>query len=606
MALKTRHPKTFFTVIITFLFLIITLFISPQINIGPSLPEVVATNESIWLDQNWTEDEKRWYWHESQGANTFIIPYEWFRALEQPVLAPSIFDTPSLFVDPDYLLRFGFIPSPKSKYNPTGLPIGFALTENMTDPNTKKKFNALGFTCAACHTGKLDYNGTTILVDGAPANIDIRSLDMAMAKALLLTRYIPGRFDRMAKRILGTRHTAETQAALKVEFGQTMDKIQSVIWWDHEASDRHVAEGSGRIDAINRIGNQLFAINTGLSENFVPLTAPISIPQIWGTPWMQGVQYDSAVISPILRNVGEALGVVGLVDLKKDSPTQFSSTIPFEKINALEQLLAGPHPPTENNEFTGLQSPKWPRNILGEIDQTKAAAGQKLYTTMCTECHLPPTNTDQFWNPDHWTPPKKGFSYLKTPTYKIGTDPARYDVLKRTVNTVGLGLKTKVCGETVYSEFETDYTLAVLAVVQSVIDKGFKENSIPLADQNQMNGYRPECVPTIPGYKARPLDGIWATAPFLHNGSIPNLYDLLSPVTERPTTFYTGSTKFDPIKVGYRSEHQDGLFEFNTLLPGNLNTGHEFNKGQPDDPGIIGRLLTPPERLALIEYLKTL
>lgn len=69
------------------------------------------------------------------------------------------------------------------------------------------------------------------------------------------------------------------------------------------------------------------------------------------------------------------------------------------------------------------------------------------------------------------------------------------------------------------------------------------------------------------GYIARPLNGIWATAPYLHNGSVPSLYDLLLPQEQRPTTFYTGSHEFDPSRVGYlTAPGPDNAFLFDTHL----------------------------------------
>ena len=53
------------------------------------------------------------------------------------------------------------------------------------------------------------------------------------------------------------------------------------------------------------------------------------------------------------------------------------------------------------------------------------------------------------------------------------------------------------------------------------------------------------------GYKARPLDGIWGTPPFLHNGSVPTLFELLSPVYERRSEFWVGNHEYDPARVGY-------------------------------------------------------
>ena len=77
------------------------------------------------------------------------------------------------------------------------------------------------------------------------------------------------------------------------------------------------------------------------------------------------------------------------------------------------------------------------------------------------------------------------------------------------------------------------------------------------------------------GYKARPLDGIWATPPYFHNSSVPNLYQVLQPADQRDQ-FYLGTTRFDPVKVGYRTEEFYGAFLMDTTLSGNRNTGHEF------------------------------
>ncbi len=78
------------------------------------------------------------------------------------------------------------------------------------------------------------------------------------------------------------------------------------------------------------------------------------------------------------------------------------------------------------------------------------------------------------------------------------------------------------------------------------------------------------------GYRARPHDGIWATPPFLHNGSVPNLYQMLVPAASRSRRFYLGSTRFDPKHVGYETHGFQGAFEMDTTLPGNSNAGHEF------------------------------
>jgi hypothetical protein len=115
------------------------------------------------------------------------------------------------------------------------------------------------------------------------------------------------------------------------------------------------------------------------------------------------------------------------------------------------------------------------------------------------------------------------------------------------------------------------------------------------------NGRLQQCYDDKSGlfaYKARPLDGIWATAPYLHNGSVPTLYDLLRDPKDRPASFAVGTRNFDPVKVGYVTDPSapGNSFTFNTSGQGNLNQGHDYNVGK----------LTEQERLALLEYLKSL
>jgi len=103
------------------------------------------------------------------------------------------------------------------------------------------------------------------------------------------------------------------------------------------------------------------------------------------------------------------------------------------------------------------------------------------------------------------------------------------------------------------------------------------------------------------GYANSPLDGIWLRAPYLHNGSVPNLRELLEPVSARSKLFYRGNDVYDPQNVGFVStvaeEGGHKFFVFDTAKKGNGNAGHEG----PD----YGTSLPPEEKRALLEYLKT-
>ena len=159
------------------------------------------------------------------------------------------------------------------------------------------------------------------------------------------------------------------------------------------------------------------------------------------------------------------------------------------------------------------------------------------------------------------------------------------------------------------------------AVVKSVIGKQVAAFSPPLDQQQllELAGYHlPEdkggpAPPNLVAYKARPLNGVWATAPFLHNGSVSSLYQLLLPDTEREKSFDLGGKDFDVKNVGFLSSEAGNRFRFNTLdstgkpIPGNGNYGHSGNSHtatRAEDGQ--WRNFTDEERYQLIEYMKTL
>jgi len=109
--------------------------------------------------------------------------------------------------------------------------------------------------------------------------------------------------------------------------------------------------------------------------------------------------------------------------------------------------------------------------------------------------------------------------------------------------------------------------------------------------------------PAMLAYKANPAEGMWANAPYLHNGSVPNLYELLSPASERSARFYVGRD-FDPVRVGVDTSGGSGRFLLDTTLLGNSNAGHSFQDG--GGTGVIGRRLAEAERWAIVEYMKSL
>jgi mono/diheme cytochrome c family protein len=102
----------------------------------------------------------------------------------------------------------------------------------------------------------------------------------------------------------------------------------------------------------------------------------------------------------------------------------------------------------------------------------------------------------------------------------------------------------------------------------------------------------------VDGYVAVLLDGIWLRGPYLHNGSVPSLKDLLKRPEERPAVFFRGYDLLDPVNVGFVSAGEVAErtgFRYDTQVPGNGNQGHLYGTALPED-----------QKQALLEYLKTL
>ena len=307
----------------------------------PPLPEPAPIKEAHWLDQNWSMEDRHWFHHASQGTVTFPVPYALFVALERPGI--HLFTEPGLLKDSDYLERFGFLAKPENHpyrrsdlaplrllrlrredragtgsvagLKPTqaenfdGLPVGFARMPGAPDPTTgKPQPDMIGLTCAACHTGHINYKGVSVRFDGGPGMVDLLKLELATGQSILSTLYLPGRFKRFAARVLAPDATPAERDELKKELAKGGDFVLGQVKALKKAlRDKHqtdTEEGYGRLDALNRIGNQVFATDMAISglpefeKNLHARDAPVSFPPIWTVPWLLWAQYDASIEQP--------------------------------------------------------------------------------------------------------------------------------------------------------------------------------------------------------------------------------------------------------------------------------------------------------------------
>ncbi|MFM2044987.1 MAG: hypothetical protein RLY86_3563 [Pseudomonadota bacterium] len=547
---------------------------------GDTLPERQAVS-LFHANQQWQEGDRNLYYHTPQG--TVVMPYRWFLAMKRP--------DGGRFADMDWLRGMGFltdgvVPTPD---NPDGLPVGFAkFTFDGFGPQPQP-LEMLGFTCSACHTGQINYNGKGIRIDGGAGMVNLNVLQDAVGLGLVLTWYLPWRWSAFEKEVLGPEAGNEaTRKALKAAYQPFLDGAaagvkQALLAKIGLATDYYpTPEGFARLDALGRIGNTVFADDLKLPSNNRVADAPVNFPHLWDMWMFDWVQYNGSVRQPMVRNVGEALGVravTNFVDAKGNTipePARWDTSVLVNNMVAIEGALEH------------LKAPAWPDEILGPVDQTLAAAGRELFVQHCLSCHGIRPVTDSS---------VREWAMTMIPVQGIGTDPeAVKNFAETTVDS------TRLTGTP--STMTPGQGLQVVTEVTK--NRAYERAGIPKEEWGRYDGFnRPNLVRAPLCYKARPLDGVWATPPFLHNGAVPTIWHLLGPVEERPDSFWLGTFDYDPALLGYLWAEVKGGTKLDTSLPGNSNAGHVFTD-DAGTPGRIGPALSEDDRKALVEFLKVL
>ncbi|WFS16420.1 di-heme-cytochrome C peroxidase [Pseudomonas sp. 905_Psudmo1] len=572
---------------------------------NPNLPTYQQPSDLHYLDQ-WGEEQRQTYYYTPQGTTVKGLRYDWFSALEMP------FGTEK-FARLDYLARFGFLTDPKqqpSVLNPGNLPVGFTRHQ---DSESGEHF--LDISCAACHTGELRYKGQAVRIDGGAALHSLAStvptlrgggFGQALGMSMAFTYYNPLKFRRFAQEVLGDQYP-QGRDQLREDFKKVLDRLLATAFNDWHRGLYPTEEGFGRTDAFGRIANTVFG-DVLDDANYRVANAPVSYPQLWDIWKFDWVQWNGSAMQPMARNVGEALGVGASLHLLDEhgkgvaEADRYASSVRLHDLYTLEETLKR------------LQPPKWPEAVFGKVDLPLASRGKALYTENCAYCHAPdPKPRDQRLAPSR----DPEWKMRVVPISIVGTDPTtadniadhRFDISRLGWTKAELSkLDVRLYGASLDEvDFKSISSAKGLAYITAYVEnRAYQDAGIGPRQRKEMDGYGlPIGVQEKRGYKARPLDGIWATPPFLHNGSVPNLFELLSPVYERQAQFWVGNFEFDPVRVGYRSDKFPGGFLLDTRVTGNGNGGHEFRDGCRQE-GVIGRALSPDERLALIEYLKVL
>ena len=582
-----------------------------------------------------TQAQKATFYHLSQGSE--ILPWTLLTAAD--VADPG---STKPFVED--LARYGLLPDPARQ---DGLPVGLTLSAN----SSTFGMQFVGITCPACHVSELHHDGKAVRIDGAPNMFNMQLFYSDAIDALTATVSDRGKLWRALKR-LGRQDYARygiaapfVRPATLVYYGANIllhrdmfdARLELVDVIDVAKAQRdptHPTSGFGRLDAFDGTRNFIltrlrkageqggFQVN---KANLVKLDAavkfpslwsrkaqppqpvaayreqPQNFPRVWGFKDYDWVEWTIDTNTVMERNVTETLGAGATVVLDPNrTASLFDSSIPIKNMHQLEWLAYY------------IDPPKWPAAIFGPINPDLAAAGRRIFQSRCAGCHE--------YGDDRRTP--TGLITLRGMRPEdVGTDPTaalRIScpvpdtgalTIPPTSFTIADSQLLKDCaGVRAGTAFTgNSFAKTVQVAVNGVKQKAYASAGIDAAQQQLMEDFvqrggvawRDTLLDTKPPYgpyAARPLYGMWAAAPYLHNGSVPTLYDLLLPPDQRPKKFALGSREYDPVKLGFvvstTCNQQDCLVD--TTRTGDGNGGH-----------LWGTDLSEPDRMALLEYLKT-
>lgn len=586
--------------------------------------------------QGWNTQQQSWWYESTQGSR--LMPFAWMQALERP-------DSDQPFLADDHMAGFGFLPRTTSFG--ARLPVGFAIDDNDDTNLSVSKLRWfegqgprerwIGLNCSACHTAEINYGDQAMRIDGGPSLVDFQSFVEAIDAALVATRDRPEKWTRFAQNVLGERDNDRNRELLRNELGR-------LIEWQQRTERMNATPsryGPARLDAFGHIFNKVSLFVGDANPVPSPPDAPVSYPFLWDIYRHDKLQWNGIAQNARLnlgggnyldygamgRNTGEVIGVFGDVVVRPAGTTPslagYRSSVWADNLDRLETLLSG------------LRSPAWPAAFFGDAEDDPQrdrlrAEGQALFQDRCQGCHGIFEGTDPYQVT--MTPFRAPARALEQP---LDTNNAVADAMTRlpnltdpwmACNAYTYATRTGMLRGTPDGYFSGDRIAetAPIATLLATVVKGAllakKGQIIRQAGLTFLGLDRPPRIVTdetptpeeriaarlltcltdespFLAYKARPLDGIWATAPYLHNGSVPTLYHLLLPAAQRPQTFRVGTRQYDPRHVGYVWGDAPGNdFTFDTRLRGNSNGGHDYGVSR----------LTEEQRWALVEYMKTL
>ncbi|HEX6375239.1 MAG TPA: di-heme-cytochrome C peroxidase [Allosphingosinicella sp.] len=569
-----------------------------------------AAGPVVYLDQgsDWTDAARRDFYSRDQGSQ--MMPLAWLLALRRPDGQPFMADA---------LARYGYLPNPDGE---NGLPIGFTSSGPAGS-------EMAGMTCSACHTRQIVVGDREYRVDGGPALVDFQALFVDMVDAVGRVLVDDASFQAFANLVLGPDAPADQRRELRDNVGLWYQREHAMVRCGVPAAAPGGPSvacaprgpgtppaspwGLGRLDAVSMILNRVTGLDIGPPPSYLIVgnirlaDAPVRYPFLWNAPVQDFTQWpgfasNGSDILGLARNLGEVYGVFGTYRPRKEwwhlAGINFlhDNSADFEGLTELEDLvrLIGP--------------PKW----RWGTDPALVRRGAEIFNRSndqggCVACHGE-------------RPGKTRFPFRKTwatPILDVGTDSREHAILTRdAASGVLQGASIPVIMPPL-KKTEPAFNLLKLSVAGSIIQQyttfaGLRQQAartrtvrvtrtLPPAQAELTEAFNPR-APDPGGpypYESRVLYGIWATAPYLHNGSVQSLAELLKPASQRAVSFPVGRY-YDTDAVGLAADQRGSPYMRVTTGcdqrdSGNSRCGHEF-----------GTALTASEKKALLEYLKTL
>lgn len=346
------------------------------------------------------------------------------------------------------------------------------------------------------------------------------------------------------------------------------------------------SEGYGRTDAFGRISNA-----TIRKRSYTHLTAPVSLPPMYAMKYKAFYHYNANTNSLVARNIGQSFGLGAIALRELPGTEKIESTTNIPNLIELEKLI-NKVPVPEYTKFFPLKM----------IDKKLIVKGCNVYLNKCIQCHEA--------NDQRVGPAKVLIDHKLTELSIIDTD--RQYIKNISKDALGMDFKKAIFNFTdqVKAGYYTEYNVSIDEQKRNAQEdlrgkeifrdtymgeSRFESNS-DLSYANIKPGH---------AYVARHLAGIWSTAPYLHNGSVPNLYELLLPANKRSKKIVVGYLDYDHKKLGFES--QEVLHKcVDKMDPYCLDTSEIGNSNRGHSPAMYGGELKEQDKLALIEFLKVL